>query len=96
MFFQTESNSVYEVNTDSKKIRRVNGIKDPTPRIGKAGEWKSYQDIFPNPPTIGSQVMIVWGAETEMLPGTMPGTAIPTTITSFVVSVKDERIPFHK
>lgn len=42
MRFTTISGSVYEVDTKAKKIRRLNGNGDPTPRQGKDGEWQRY------------------------------------------------------
>ena len=88
MKFTTETGSIYEVNTDSKQIRRLNGAKDPTPRQGKDGEWRSYLTIFPSPIKVGLGVIIRWGNDTALLPGTEPGSAVPTTITSTVVSVE--------
>lgn len=41
----TESGSVYEVDHDNKRVRRLSGVKDPTPRQGKDGEWKTYVEL---------------------------------------------------
>lgn len=95
MKFITQSGSVYEVNSDSKKIRRLSGVKDPTPRQGKDGEWRGYLGTFPDPIRVGSQVLIRWGNDTELLPETKEelavtgGFAIPTSITSVVVSIEE-------
>jgi hypothetical protein len=93
MKFTTVSGSVYEVNTDSKQIRRLNGSKDPTPRQGPDGQWRSYEDITPI--NVGASVAIFWSAETALLAETeealksMPGAiAAPTTMTSMVASVE--------
>jgi hypothetical protein len=93
MKFTTASGSVYEVNTDSKQIRRLNGVKDPTPRQGKDGQWRTYSDI--TSVTVGSGVAIFWGhdvpllAETEeQLKSMGGGIAAPITTTSSVVSVE--------
>lgn len=90
MKFQTQSGSVYEVNTDSKKVRRLQGMNDPTPRMGKEGEWRPYFSLLPDPPEVGSQVVIVWGDDTKPLPETdcSCGIIIPTTMTSNVVSIE--------
>lgn len=76
MLLTTETGSVYEVNTDSKKIRRLNGSADPTPRQGKDGDWKSYIHIYPNPIKFGEEILISWG-------GDLPPT--PETINSFLI-----------
>jgi hypothetical protein len=86
MKFTTETGSVYEINTDSKQIRRLNGKLDPTPRMGKAGEWRTYHSTYPDPIEVGSQVIIVWGSDVAPLDPDQPGT--PTTITSQVVSIE--------
>lgn len=88
MKFTTITGSLYEVNTDSKQIRRLNGAKDPSPRQGKDGEWRSYLAIYPNPVKVGTGVIIRWGNDTPLLPGTEPGSAVPTTMTSTVVAVE--------
>ena len=95
MKFTTASGSVYEVNTDSKQIRRLNGPKDPTPRQGKDGQWRNYSDLAPDPISVGSGVVIFWGHDTALLAETEEqlksmggGIAAPTTMTSNVVSVE--------
>lgn len=85
---------MYEVNTDSKQVRRLNGVKDPTPRQGKDGEWRSYSEIMPSPIKVGTAVVILWGSKTELLPETKAelegtgGVAIPVTSTSPVVAIE--------
>lgn len=66
MRFTTMSGSVYEINTDSKQIRRLNGVRDPSPRQGKDGEWRKYDDIYPNPPKVGQVLVIKWDNNTEL------------------------------
>jgi len=63
MKFHTQSGSVYEINTDSKKIRRLNGKADPTPRQGKDGEWRTYASLYPEIPKVGEQLLITWAEE---------------------------------
>lgn len=94
MKFTTASGSVYEVNRDSKKIRRLNGAGDPTPRAGKDGEWRSYKEVIPDPIKVGSGVAILWGDDTALLATTEEylkkngGVAAPATVTSTVMSVE--------
>jgi hypothetical protein len=93
MKFTTVSGSIYEVNTDSKQVRRLNGVKDPTPRQGPDGQWRAYSDI--TPVKVGSSVAIFWGTETALLAETEQhlkemggGMAAPITTTSMVVNVE--------
>lgn len=58
MIFQTESGSTYEIELQDKKVRRLNGTGDATPRMGTDGEWKSYVDI--SDLIIGSRILFVW------------------------------------
>lgn len=58
MRFTTMSGSVYEVDTEAKKIRRLNGKKDPTPRQGKDGEWRGYLGELTI--QVGESVWISW------------------------------------
>ena len=93
MKFTTQSGSVYEINTDSKKIRRLKGKEDPTPRQGKDGEWRPYVDTFPNPIQVGKGVVIAWGSDTPLLDETKAmfgddAAGMPITTTSKVVLVE--------
>ena len=103
MRFQTESGSVYEVNTDSKQIRRLNGVADPTPRQGKDGEWRLYSELAPDPIQVGKSVLVVWAGEMEPTKETKswfislgmepPATSpMPVTTTSPVVSVETDYV----
>lgn len=95
MRFTTISGSLYEVDTTAKKIRRLNGKGDPTPRQGKDGEWQPYlNDITVEK---GEPVWIQWAApkplteETRDLFGIEEKDDIPTpgrvTHTSIVVEI---------
>jgi len=81
--FTTESGSVYEVDCEDKKIRRLNGIKSPTARQGKDGEWKNYSDLLL---TKGASCIIVWDAKTTPLLTNSFGN-LPSTITSIVIEI---------
>lgn len=76
--FKTESGSVYELDWDNKRIRRVTGIKDPTPRQGKDGDWKEY--LYVSSIIIGQSVVICWKIEE-----TDQGSVHRTTMTSRIV-----------
>lgn len=85
MKFKTETGSEYEVNTDSKKIRRMTGVKEATARQGKDGEWKGYVDLVLS---VGTSAMIYWDASTHALLPSSFGGELPTTITSKVISIE--------
>jgi hypothetical protein len=81
MKFSTISGSLYEVDEAQRRCRRLNGIYDPTPRMGKDGEWRTYHSLYPDPIQVGQQVIIVWGDDVEAIdPNTIP--VAKTTVTS--------------
>ena len=84
MKFTTATGSCYEVNQDSKQIRRINGVKDPQPRQGKDGEWKTYADLMIK---VGASAYIFWDPKmTPLLEGSDGGA--PATVTSTVMSIE--------
>jgi hypothetical protein len=60
MIISTE-NSTYELDEPNKRVRRLNGIENPTPRQGRDGEWRDYETI--TEPVIGNRLLIVWEFE---------------------------------
>ena len=87
MKFTTISGSTYEVDTISKKIRRLAGTENPTSRQGKDGEWKSYEDISLQ---VGECAMIHWNPKTTpLLEGNVFGGS-PATMTSEVVEIEKD------
>jgi hypothetical protein len=74
---------------DAKKVRRLNGVKDPQPRQGKDGEWREYVSLLPEQPTIGSSLFIFWDIKTTpLLPGSDGGA--PATITSAIATINPD------
>jgi hypothetical protein len=97
MIFHTISGSTYEVNKSEKKIRRLNGITDPTPRMGEDGKWKNYLKLYPDHPQVGQSVLIVWGNDVDLMPETKEAlergeidVALKVTTTSPIRSIVDE------
>lgn len=99
MLFYTVSGSAYEVDSVNKRIRRLSGKANPTPRQGKDGEWRNYAELHPAPLKVGESALIVWGDDVDFLPETKalmgrdPSLApMRTTMTSPIESiVEDER-----
>ena len=80
MKFTTRSGSVYEVDTNEKRIRRLNGsIND--------GDWKAYDILLPDPLEVGSSATIMWASDAPLPEDTKHTVAIPTTTTSTIVSI---------
>lgn len=88
MLFTTTSGSSYELDISNKRIRRLDGKKDPQPRQGKDGEWKTYAAILPEVPRVGEGVIIFWTKDTPLLEGSDKNNN-PCTITSVIVSVSE-------
>jgi hypothetical protein len=86
MIVVTESGSRYEINTDSKQVRRLEGKLAPMPRIGKDGEWRTFKELLPEPIQVGMNLIIVWGDDVKPL--TEAG-GIPTTMTSPIARIEE-------
>lgn len=81
MIFVTASGSTYEYDEQNKRVRRLNGKTDITPRMGKDGEWRSVASILVQE---GSSAFILWTQYCDPPPA--DGT-FPTTVTSKVVEI---------
>jgi hypothetical protein len=68
MRFRT-GNSLYEVDTIGKRIRRLNGTFNPTPRQGPDGEWREFLDILNLQES--QSAIIIWGVSGDTLKTTM-------------------------
>jgi hypothetical protein len=85
--FKTVSGSLYEINTDSKKIRRVSGT---TETVRATNNWKEYDSLIPDTPIVGKQLYIWWNTKnTPLLAGSKEG-SVPVTITSIVSEIVKE------
>jgi hypothetical protein len=88
LVIETRSGSLYELDTEQKRVRRVLGQGAPKPRIGEDGQWKTYADIVG--PYLGERLLIFWDAkDTPLFEGSDPEAASPTTITSAVVDIRE-------
>lgn len=82
--FTTISGSIYELDDDAKRIRRVIGIT-PQTRVGPDGQWKEF--LSTTQPMPGQSVIIIWAI--EMVDG-QP--IAKTTTTSIVATVGDQAV----
>lgn len=82
--FNTE-NSSYELNNTTGYIRRLSGIKDPTPRQGPDGEWKKLKEIANV--EVGKCAIIVW----EILT-THGEIVLRTTMTSEIKNITKNKV----
>jgi hypothetical protein len=77
----TVTGSTYEIDTDSKRMRRVSGDHAPTANQRADGAWRTYEEI--SPVVLGAGVVTVWGWEhTEE-----DGLVLRRTLTSDVVAI---------
>ena len=72
---RTQSGSVYEI--DDCRVRRLSGERDPTPRQGPDGEWRTCMGI--SGPEVGWPMTFMWSVDENVIKATM---------TSPVVSVE--------
>lgn len=77
MRFRTETGSVYELDWQGNRIRRLAGTHAATPAQGADGEWVTYRAC--SLPVRGQYVSIVWRDGER---------AAPATITSAVTSIE--------
>lgn len=45
MLVTTETGSIYELDTENRRVRRMMGSEEPTPREGIDGAWKPYVGV---------------------------------------------------
>lgn len=72
--FKTESGSIYEVDTESKRARRVSGEHEPTERQGRDGQWRRY--LWVSPIKVGLPVFFTWDVEDIRYKGTLTSQAV--------------------
>lgn len=82
MMFTTESGSVYEVDEDAPRMRRLSGKNKPTAYQGEDNTWRTYVDM--TTVKLGESVMVVWEV-------TEPGMA-RTTLTTHVTSIEPSKV----
>jgi hypothetical protein len=91
MIFKTITGSVYEIDNENKQLRRVNGLEDPTPRVGLDGVWKPFVEV--TTPVVGKPVTILWNSKTTkpLIGHLSPDVAqhTPLTMTSLVVEIQE-------
>ncbi len=72
---KTLSGSIYEVDENNKRVRRIFGTNNPTPRQGNDGDWRNYEQLHL---TLGNRMLVIWG---------QAGNIIQTTSTSTVMAI---------
>ncbi len=91
MKFITESNSIYEIDKENSRIRKLNS-QEPSASKRIGGDWKSFARI--SPVVVGKSVLIFWN-DAPALPETIEafpegGSYAPFTHTNLVSSVVEE------
>jgi hypothetical protein len=76
MIFYTESGSIYELDKPNNRIRRLEGVVNPTPRQGPDGEWKTFEHC--SPVRKGKGVLIQWEGVRSTLTSPVKTIAIPS------------------
>ena len=54
----TKTQSIYEIDKENCRVRRITGKEKPTDRQGKDGEWREYFSI--SNVKLGKSMMICW------------------------------------
>ena len=57
----TTLNSIYQVDVDAKKVRKLTGLHPPTRNQSQTDDdgWRPYDTLVP----YGSGLLIIWGVE---------------------------------
>lgn len=97
MFFKTQTGSVYEVDEQNKRIRRLSGLRSATPRVGDDGNWKpviavTQLDLISSI-KVGQPALIQWTSEVKPL--TILG-GFPGTITSPITEIINGNVFIEK
>lgn len=79
----TATGSVYEFDEVNKRVRRIG--KEHPDQTRAAGEWRPYEEV--SVLVLGKEMAIVWPSTVTLLEGS-PEDALPSTVTSPVVSVE--------
>lgn len=79
MIFHTRSGSIYELDTSTKRARRLHGSSES---VRLTEDWRAYEDAFVE---VGKTAWINWTSETPAL--TELG-GMPATVTSIVMKVE--------
>lgn len=89
LIIETETGSLYELDNKEKRIRRMHGTKDPTPRQGKDGEWKQIKNAIQ--PVEGKEMIFLW--RVDYGPNEYEAEIVfRTTISSRVVSITESQL----
>lgn len=59
--FSTQTGSLYELDAPNKRVRRLQGTHEPTPRQGEDGEFREYFSAE----IISQGLLLVWNEEFE-------------------------------
>lgn len=73
-------NSVYELDQQGSKVRRVSGGREPTMRFQPDGDWHEYQSVDIDMPEYGMFIVWPYDPRPDMK---------AFTITSPVLSIED-------
>ena len=71
------ANSLYELDLDASRIRRVLGQEPPTSRQGDDGQWRRFEGI--SQVRVGDRMLIVWSREGEKARSTLTSTVVEIT-----------------
>lgn len=83
MYFWTQFGSMYQLDPDSNRMRRLAGAHSPTANQAADGQWQEYMEISPPLPVVGEPVMVIWGTYTDVIMGE-PVVVVRRTQTSVV------------
>ncbi len=60
MIYVHTANSTYQLDMKGKRIRRIRGRVDPTPRFSPDGEWKEFEMI--SAVRLDTPLQVIWNS----------------------------------
>lgn len=81
MIVKTKSGSIYEIDQDNNRIRRLSNSqgKPPVGRLGVDGQWIDYDYLWPEP-EVGMRLILGWEGEEN------------SVFTSAVIEIIDDKL----
>lgn len=79
--------STYEVDLPGRRVRRITGERQPTPRQGTDGDWRGYQDILAAPMPDGLSVWFDW---TGLGNGMLTSAVAPDDVDQVLAALVDD------
>lgn len=86
---KTETGSLYEIDLEGKRLRRIEGISPCLPRVGEDGVWKIFERaeilsmVEPKANQATQHLVVIWSGDGRAAVGKR------ATVTSPIVEIRE-------